>query len=88
VRDGKLRRLTFSADLARFIQLKNPDHEIWILDPVVTGEATSTSLLYGIQSSKGRLLRATISYAEALYLSDDPSRQAVELRLRSASKLL
>ena len=84
-----VRRLTFSQDLALFIQSKNPDHEIWKLDLVVGQEAspTSTGCIFGILDlRKGRLLRAAVSFQEAAYLSQDPSRMATECRVRAAER--
>lgn len=84
--NGLLRRLTFSQDLALFIQSKNPNHEIWKLDLVIVGKATkqSTNCIFGIASVKNnKLLRATVSCEEAFYLSDDEfSRYVVECKIK------
>lgn len=82
---GRVRRLTFSQDLALFIQTKNPSHEIWKLELIVIGKASENSknCIFGIASIKNnRLLRATINYKEAEYLSDDFSRHAVECKVK------
>jgi hypothetical protein len=78
--------MTFSQDLALFIQSKNPNHEIWKLDLTVTGKATqqSKNCIFGIASIKNnRLLRATVSCEEAFYLSDEGfSRYVVECKIK------
>lgn len=89
VLDGKVRRFTFSRDLACFIQRKNPDHEIWKLDLVVGGEATprSTNCIFGIVSRrKDKLLRAAVTYKEAEYLCQDDSRYVAECYVRRMEK--
>lgn len=78
--------MTFSQDLALFIQSKNPDHQIWKLDFQIGTEATekSSGCAFGILSTKtNRLLRGAITYDEAKFLTTCPSRYAAELRLRS-----
>lgn len=76
VREGMVRRLTFSRNLAEFIQDKNPDHSIMLLDLVV-GESPESGKkgLFGIVDvRKGTLLRATVSREEADLLTRDQSR--------------
>ena len=86
--NGRLRRLTFSQDLALFIQSKNPNHEIWKLDLVIIGKATKQSkdCIFGIASVKNnRLLRATVNIEEAFYLADDGfSRYVVECKIKKS----
>jgi len=89
VRNGKVRRFTFSRDLACFIQSKNPDHDIWKLDLVVGNEATpdSTGCVFGIvDRRKGLLLRAATTYEEAAFLCEDDSRYVAECRARRMEK--
>lgn len=87
---NKLRRLTFSKDLANFIKSKNPNHDIYKIDLLVkefNGEADNW--IYGIISKKNssRLLRATVSFEEAKYLTQDDSRIIVECVIRKLQKI-
>lgn len=87
---NKLRRLTFSKDLANFIKSKNPNHDIYKIDLLVkefNGEADNW--IYGIVSKKNssRLLRATVSFEEAKYLTQDDSRIIVECVIRKLQKI-
>lgn len=78
--------MTFSKDLALFIQAKNPDHQIWKLDFQIGPEASNSSsgCVFGILSSKThRLLRGAITYEEAAFLTTCSSRYAAELRLQA-----
>lgn len=89
VREGKVRRFTFSRELACFIQGKNPDHEIWKIDMVIGPEATpeSTNCAFGIvDRRKGKLLRAAVTYEEAAFLCGDGSRYVAECRARRMEK--
>ena len=81
---NKVRRLTFSKNLAEWIQGKNPDHQIWKLDLVVQEEVSydTGDCLYGIMGHKGRLLRAAVSYEEAEYLTRDSNRSIVACRVK------
>lgn len=76
VKEGRARRFTFSRDLAEFIQTKNPDYEIVLLDLVVGRPAREGDEgLFGIiDKRKGKLLRATSSWKEAQLLTQDSSR--------------
>lgn len=79
VLSNKVRRLTFSRNLAEFIHSKNPDHEIKLLDLVVDGDAKKDDVcIFGIMDNrKGKLLRATVSWDEAVLLTQDASRRIV-----------
>ena len=80
----KVRRLTFSKDLAYYIQNKNPDHEIWKLDLVV-GDVISYNpgnCLFGIMGHKGFLLRCAVSFEEAVYLTEGSNRSIVSCKVR------
>jgi hypothetical protein len=83
VRDEKVRRLTFSRDLAEYIQKKNPDHKIVLLDLVVGEYAHHDDIcLFGIMSHKNKLLRVAVSWEEAEYLTQDSSRSIVKCLVR------
>lgn len=87
---NKLRRLTFSKDLANFIQSKNPNHDVYKID-LSTKElnAEADNWIYGIVSKKNpsRILRATVSFEEAKYLTQDESREIVECTVNKIQKL-
>lgn len=89
VKENKLRRLTFSLDLAKYIQKKNLDHEIFLLD-IFIGKImlTPQNCIFGIATQKNpnRLLRATISWDEAMYLTEKSNRVIVECYVREAKK--
>ena len=82
---GNVRRLTFSKNLAYYIQNKNPDHEIWKLDLVVGKKIDYNpgDCLFGILGHKGFLLRASVSFEEAMYLTKDSNRNIVSCKVRS-----
>lgn len=58
------------------------------MDLVVGNRATSLSknCLFGIMGHKGQLLRATVSYEEALYLTKGSNRYIVECHAREAQR--
>lgn len=84
--------MTFSKDLAIFIQSKNPDHEIWKLDLIIhkkilSNDIPKNSCVFGILSNKSKkLLRATVAFEEACYLCQDSSRAIVECYVRKKTK--
>lgn len=89
VKNNKIRKLTFSQDLAEFIQIKNPDHEIWKLDLIIGKDATkdSKNCIFGILSLKtGKLLRAAVTFEEADWLCQDSSRRVVECFSKNSIK--
>jgi hypothetical protein len=81
VKSNKVRRLTFSKDLAFFIKGKNKNHEIWLLDLVQVG-LKEGPCIYGIVGHKNSLLRATVSYEEALFLTEDSNRYIEGYKIR------
>lgn len=85
---GKVRRLTFSRALAEFIQSRNPDHEIMLLNLVPGEEAKPEDEgIFGIVDiRKGKLLRATVSQEEATYLTQDDSRKVVICSIQGQRK--
>lgn len=83
--NNKVRRLTFSKDLAYFIQGKNKDHAIYKLDLVPCEEINSDpgNCLFGIVGHKGFLLRATALFEEAKFLTENSNRKIVACRVRN-----
>lgn len=76
-KNNKVRRLTFSYSLAKFIHSKNQDHKIKLLDLYPCGEAKEDdACIFGIVDKKsGMILRAAVSWEEAVFLTQDNSRR-------------
>lgn len=84
MRGDNIIRATYSANLVEFLTRKNPGTHVEVLDPVLGDPVTSepdTPCLYGITRTNkpGRLLRVCVTWEEAKYLTQDPSRAIIPI---------